>query len=195
MAIGVTLAFAASVSHVIPDAQAIGSVQASHQAQPQEFTVGAVSAVVPVVRDGFGVTVKPPIQWPLPPGTPMASQFGPRSCSGCSSDHQGVDLNPGSGAPVQAMASGVVVESGSSGSFGVHVEISHLIDGEVVTSLYAHMQSGSMTLAPGDLVTVGQVLGLVGCTGNCTGAHLHFEIHPGGGDAVDPVAWLQARLQ
>lgn len=178
-----------------------------------------------VSRDGYGVTLPPPppppppvvvkskvagattfalvpssssaeLQWPVPAGTKVLSPFGPRSCSGCSSYHEGVDLGAPGGAPIWAMASGVVIETNSAGSssYGVHVTLQHNIDGQIVNTLYAHMVVGSMTLKVGDVVTAGQALGAVGCTGSCTGTHLHFEIHPGGGAAVDPMAWLSARL-
>ncbi len=136
------------------------------------------------------------LQWPQPIGTKMSSGFGPRSCSGCSSDHQGVDLNAPAGSPIWSMADGVVVAVNAPGysAFGVHARIQHLIDGEVVTTLYAHMQTGSMPLTVGQTVTAGQYVGAMGCTGSCTGTHLHFEIHPGGGVAVDPVAWFNSRV-
>ena len=69
--------------------------------------------------------------------------------------------------------------------------IEHVINGQKVESLYAHMIAGSPTVAVGDTVTVGQTLGLVGSTGASTGAHLHLGISLGGA-FVDPYAWLIA---
>nr|BFF13157.1 hypothetical protein GCM10025699_44600 [Microbacterium flavescens] len=66
-----------------------------------------------------------------------------------------------------------------------------MINGQKVTSTYSHMQTGSVTVAVGDTVTVGQIVGAVGSTGNSTGAHLHFEIHLNG-VPVDPYPWLTA---
>jgi murein DD-endopeptidase MepM/ murein hydrolase activator NlpD len=168
-----------------------------------------------IVRDGYTVTLAPPppppppakvaavkhvaaLQWPVPPGTPVASRFGLRSspCSGCSSMHLGVDFTAGNGAPVHAIADGVVVEAsrGDSGALGVYVAIRHVIGGEVIVSGYAHMQVGSMNLSVGAKVSGGQVIGRVGSTGASTGAHLHFEIKVGGTTNVDPLAWMHARL-
>lgn len=132
------------------------------------------------------------LRWPLPGGTPIGSPFGPRG----GRMHEGLDMNPGSGVPVTAIANGVVIETNAPGysAYGVHVRVQHIIDGQLVVSLYAHFQEGTMPFSVGDQVSVGQVLGNVGCTGRCTGAHLHFEIRPGGGAAVDPVAWMQSKL-
>ena len=110
-------------------------------------------------------------------------------------DHHGQDFNPGLGAPIQAIADGVVsyVEDGD-GDLGVHMMIDHVINGEVVTSVYAHMIHGSMLFKKGDTVKVGDVIGKTGDTGMSTGPHLHFEIRLGGKDGpwTDPLEWLYA---
>jgi len=74
------------------------------------------------------------------------------------------------------------------------VEVEHVIDGQTVRTLYAHLQSGSVPVGVGQAVEVGQVIGAVGSTGQSTGAHLHFEVHLGG-SPVDPVAWLAATVR
>lgn len=170
-----------------------------------------------IVRDGYTVTLPlppppppPPAQaaapvrhvavlhWPVAHGSPVASRYGPRSspCAGCSSMHLGVDFTPGNGAPVTAVADGVVVEANrtDSGGYGVYVAIRHVVGGQVVVSGYAHMQVGSMNLNVGASVSGGQVLGRVGSTGASTGAHLHFELRVGGTTHIDPLAWLNVRL-
>jgi len=135
------------------------------------------------------------VQWPFQTGVPISSGFGARqvsNCSFCSTFHEGLDFVPGAGSPIQAIADGTVsVVTGPSGAFGNHVEIEHVIDGQKVTSTYSHMQTGSVEVKVGDTVTVGQLVGKVGSTGNSTGAHLHFEIHLAG-VPVDPYPWLQA---
>ena len=135
------------------------------------------------------------VQWPFSVGVHIGDEFGFRDCAGCSSNHGGQDFNPGVGAPIQSIADGVVryAEDGE-GSLGVHMIIDHMIDGELVSSVYAHMIHGSMLFKAGDAITVGQVIGKVGNTGMSTGPHLHFEIRIGGkgGTKVNPLVWLEA---
>lgn len=133
------------------------------------------------------------IQWPFAVGVHIGDRFGYRDCAGCSSDHGGQDFNPGYGAEIQAIADGVVVNStDEGGSLGVVMMIDHVIDGETVTSVYAHMIDGSRRFEVGDTVTVGDPIGQTGNTGMSTGPHLHFEIRLGGmsGTKVDPLVWL-----
>lgn len=145
---------------------------------------------VPVVRDTFGMSSFTLVQWPVPSTTTMSDDFGFRSCAGCSTDHKGIDLNPGEGYPIQSVADGVVVEAASdSDGLGVHIIVEHVVDGVVYRSLYAHMLSGSLVLNVGDTVARGQQLGLVGDTGSSTGPHLHFGILSNGVE-IDPEAWL-----
>ncbi|MDO4027518.1 M23 family metallopeptidase [Clavibacter michiganensis] len=135
------------------------------------------------------------IQWPFASGVPISGVFGHRiaPCSnGCSSDHKGVDFAPGMGAPIQAIADGVVREAVNSDTgLGVHLVIDHVIDGQLVTSVYGHMLPGSLRVKAGDPVKVGTQIGQVGNTGASTGPHLHLEIHVADGTPVDPFAWLQ----
>ena len=135
------------------------------------------------------------VQWPFSVGVHIGDEFGFRDCAGCSSNHGGQDFNPGLGAPIQSIADGVgrYAEDGE-GSLGVHMIIDHMIDGELVSSVYAHMIHDSMLFKAGDVVTVGQIIGKVGNTGMSTGPHLHFEIRVGGkgGTKVNPLVWLYA---
>jgi murein DD-endopeptidase MepM/ murein hydrolase activator NlpD len=160
-----------------------------------EMKVAPVSEYASTSSSTFTNDVAGTVQWPFATGVPISSGFGARhvsNCGFCSTFHNGLDFVPGSGSPIQAIADGTVsAVTGPGGAFGNHVEIEHVIDGQKVTSTYSHMQTGSVQVSVGEKVTVGQLVGKVGSTGNSTGAHLHFEIHLGG-VPVDPYPWLTA---
>ena len=86
-----------------------------------------------------------------------------------------------SGSTIVSVAAGTVKSTGYEGSYGNRTIIT-LLDGTEVW--YCHQSR--FAVSPGDKVDPGQVIGYTGSTGNTTGPHLHIEIHPGGGDAVDP---------
>lgn len=165
--------------------------------------------VAAIARDGYSVgqtpaavasaaaAARPAVQWPFPTAVRLSDRFGPRDspCAGCSSFHKGLDLLPGEGTPVHAIADGVVreVSAYDDGGLGVHVVLDHTIDGRLVSSVYAHFQEGSLAVAVGQAVSVGDQLGAVGNTGQSTGPHLHFEILLDGVTPTDPFAWLTDR--
>jgi murein DD-endopeptidase MepM/ murein hydrolase activator NlpD len=161
------------------------------------YTVVSLAQKIRVsyTRGSFDYTNDPngTIQWPFPVAVPISSGFGPRRapCGGCSSVHEGVDFTPGSGVPIGAIADGVVSLVSSSGAYGNHVIVDHMVNGKKVQSLYAHMQTGSVLVTVGQALKVTQVIGKVGSTGESTGAHLHLEVHLDG-TPVDPFAWLKA---
>lgn len=94
-----------------------------------------------------------------------------------------------------AVASGTVVvaKAGNTG-YGNYVVIQHFSDeGKRFYTLYGHMVEGSIAVAEGSEVKVGQVLGIMGSTGNSTGAHLHFEVRLNentSSNAVSPYPYL-----
>jgi murein DD-endopeptidase MepM/ murein hydrolase activator NlpD len=145
--------------------------------------------------DTFANNPNSPIQWPLAQGAPISSWFGQRDCEGCPTFHKGIDINPGMGTPVQAIFDGVVIESAElTADYGTYVLISHVIDGQVIVSRYAHMIEGSSPLRVGDRVTAGTLVGQVGSTGLSTGAHLHFEILLDGTTPTDPYVWMKEKI-
>jgi len=133
------------------------------------------------------------IRWPFPFAAPITSAFGERAapCYGCPTYHRGLDFDAGYGAPVGAIADGIVIAVGRSAAYGYRVEIEHVINGQKVMSMYAHMIDNSSVLAVGDTVVAGEIVGAVGSTGLSTGPHLHLEIHVDD-VAIDPFAWLKA---
>lgn len=102
--------------------------------------------------------------------------------------HTGLDFAAPEGTPVKALANGVVSEAGWAGAYGNRTVIT-LDDG---TELWYCHQS-QIAVKEGQPVVGGQTIGYVGATGNVTGPHLHLEVRPGGGDAVDPARALAVR--
>lgn len=102
-----------------------------------------------------------------------------------SSYHPGVDLTDPTGTPVMAAADGIVTHAAwSSDGYGMSVVLDHH---NGLMTRYAHLST--IIVAPGQSVAAGEVIGAVGCTGNCTGSHLHFEVRVGG-VAHNPFAYL-----
>ncbi|MDR7533688.1 MAG: M23 family metallopeptidase [Armatimonadota bacterium] len=99
--------------------------------------------------------------------------------------HNGIDVASPSGAPIYAASDGVVEFAGWRGGYGRVVYLRHH-DG--VTSVYAH--ASQLLVRAGEPVTRGQLIARVGCTGACTGPHLHFEVHIGG-RPVNPIRYLR----
>jgi murein DD-endopeptidase MepM/ murein hydrolase activator NlpD len=122
-------------------------------------------------------------QYPLEPVI-LTARFGQYGL--WSSYHTGLDFNGNTGDQIHAIASGEVISASYDGSYG-NKTVVRLADG---TELWYCHQSAFMVSA-GDTVTRGEVIGLVGATGHVTGSHLHVEVHPGGGDAVDPYTAMQ----
>jgi len=160
------------------------------------FTVGGgvASTGAGAVAAGETVTYGGDVRSPFPGPVRMSSGFGYRTapCGACSSLHQGLDFNPGMGAPIGAVAAGTVRVSGIYFSYGETVIIDHEVDGRKVSTLYGHMIPGSSPLKVGDRVEPGQFIGSVGSSGVSTGAHLHLEVLMDGTLPIDPAAWLAA---
>lgn len=125
-------------------------------------------------------------QWVIPvTGYRLTARFGQRSGL-WSTTHTGLDFAGPSGSTIVSIAAGVVKSTGYEGSYGNRTII-QLRDGTEVW--FCHQSRISVNV--GDAVGPGQTIGYTGSTGNVTGPHLHLEIHPGGGAAVDPEPVLQ----
>jgi murein DD-endopeptidase MepM/ murein hydrolase activator NlpD len=103
--------------------------------------------------------------------------------------HDGADLASGCSTPIVAAAAGTVDYVGWYGGYGNYVRISH---GGGVQTAYGHIVNGGFRVSPGQQVSAGQLIALVGSTGNSTGCHTHFEVHVNGA-TTDPVPFMQAR--
>ncbi|MBH0157167.1 MAG: murein hydrolase activator EnvC family protein [Bacillota bacterium] len=103
----------------------------------------------------------------------ITSKTGPR----WGKEHAGLDIAKAGTVPVVAAANGTVLRSYYSSSYGNVVYLTHYINGQLYTTVYAHMKS--RLVDSGETVTKGQQLGYQGNTGRSTGQHLHFELHQG----------------
>jgi len=116
--------------------------------------------------------------WPV--SGPITSPFGWR----WGRMHQGVDIGVPSGTPIHAAAAGTVIYCGWEEGYGNFVVIDH---GGNLATAYGHQSS--IAVACGQQVAQGQVIGYSGCTGHCTGPHVHFEVRIDG-NPVDPMGYL-----
>lgn len=121
----------------------------------------------------------------------FTSGFGVRSDPflGRPAMHTGLDFRAATGDPVRVTAYGKVVSAGWSGGYGRMVEVDH---GNGLSTRYGHLSEISVKV--GDIVKIGQVVGLVGSTGRSTGPHLHYETRIEG-EAVDPQKFLRAGVR
>jgi murein DD-endopeptidase MepM/ murein hydrolase activator NlpD len=126
-----------------------------------------------------------PAPWVLPVvGYHLTGRFG--DVSGLWQHfHTGLDFAAPTGTEIRSIAPGVVVSTAYDGAFG-NKTVVRLDDGTVLW--YCHQNE--FGVRPGQHVRPGDLIGYVGSTGNTTGPHLHLEVHPGGGPAVDPELWL-----
>jgi murein DD-endopeptidase MepM/ murein hydrolase activator NlpD len=134
-------------------------------------------AFLPEVQD-YGISTG--FIWPA--NGVLTSGYGPR----WGRIHQGIDIAGPVGTPIVAAASGRVVFSGwNDGGYGYLVEILHP-DGTLTR--YGH--NSALYVKAGEEVNQGQLIAAMGSTGYSTGPHVHFEIRPNAGAAVDPMIYL-----
>ena len=100
--------------------------------------------------------------------------------------HKGIDIAGPIGTPIVAASDGVVTYAQwNDGGYGYLVEITHPDGTETV---YAH--NSRILVQKGQRVAQGEQISEMGSTGFSTGPHLHFEIHPAGQGAINPMAFL-----
>ncbi|MDX2240572.1 MAG: M23 family metallopeptidase [Leptolyngbyaceae cyanobacterium bins.302] len=132
--------------------------------------------------------------FPLSIPAPITSLFGWRihPISGSPRFHRGIDFGAPMGTPIIAAKAGRVETAAEMDGYGLTVTLRHAAAHQ---TLYAHMSQ--IFVQPGEAVKKGQLLGLVGSTGNSTGPHLHFEVHElttEGWVALDPSIALNSAI-
>lgn len=113
--------------------------------------------------------------WPTDSGWTMSSGYGYRSLWGSRELHTGLDIaGTGYGSKIYATNNGKVMIAEYHYSYGNHVVINH---NNGYMTVYAHMSK--IAAKVGQTVARGDVIGYVGCTGSCTGPHVHYEVWKG----------------
>jgi murein DD-endopeptidase MepM/ murein hydrolase activator NlpD len=175
--------------------------------EPDAVTLVQTVTGISGTGDGCAVTVSAR-GWTPPVRGPVGSGFRTPDRPG----HDGVDIPAAKGTPIHAAAAGIVsvvrcnaVDAATGADWGCdrdgdpvrvrgcgwYVDLSHV--GNVITR-YCH-QLTRPTVRPGQHVSAGQVIGVVGSSGHSSGPHLHYEVHVGdhtAATATDPVAFMAA---
>lgn len=150
----------------------------SHQAQVKEDALAKLAAQLEEKHDEYeqtqealalsrrGILAALPVD-----GYRVSSNYGHRTIFGKSQFHKGIDLAAPAGSPVYATGPGVVTRAGWVRGYGQFVEIDH---GAGLISRYGH--NSKLHVRVGDRVSMRQRIADVGCTGRCTGPHVHYEV-------------------
>jgi len=171
----------------IQESQALASASAELASRIRAAEAAARSSSSGGSTDGTTTdssgTAAPPsapvgLIWPV--SGPITSPFGMR----WGSLHPGIDIGVPTGTPIHAAAAGKVIYCGWMSGYGNLVMIDH---GGGIATLYGHQSR--IASSCGEDVAQGQVIGYTGCTGFCTGPHLHFEVRVNG-TPVDPLGYL-----
>lgn len=167
---GALVATKAQEAGEIKESQALQSASAALAAKIQAASSNDGSAPATPSAAGF--------IWPV--DGPITSPFGPR----WGTIHPGIDIGVPEGTPIHAAAAGTVIWCGWESGYGNLTVIDHH---NGLATAYGHQSK--IEVSCGENVDQGQQIGLVGCTGYCFGAHLHFEVRVNG-TPVDPLGYL-----
>ena len=164
--------------------------EGSEPASPEESDPAEGSDPAPPV-DGGGQERSAPVGTSCgsstvasPVNGTVTSGFGPR----WGRNHDGLDIAAPAGTAIRAAACGSVTIAGTQSGYGNMVCITH---NSSFSTCYAHMSR--FAVSQGAQVRQGQVIGYVGCTGSCTGPHVHFETRVNG-QAQDPRGYLDGAV-
>ena len=106
--------------------------------------------------------------------------------------HEGVDIIANRGTPLLAVSDGAITRAYDAATSSLSGNALRLTTADGTYFFYAHLDSIAPGITAGTAVKAGQVIGFVGSTGNTNTNHLHFEVHPKGGAAVNPFPIVKA---
>nr|WP_239025626.1 DUF5930 domain-containing protein [Roseibacterium persicicum] len=190
----------------IPTDRLIGQVRATYSGQGGPLMPIAVSTSGDGVPDAMSLRANELLEQldqmnlhriaaeQLPFSIPVRGSFRNTSGFGYRSDpfnggrrlHAGIDFAGARGTNIVAGGDGRVVFAGRQSGYGLMVEIDH---GFGITTRYAHLSR--LHVSEGERVSRGEHIGDMGCTGRCTGTHLHYEVRRNG-DPVNPMTFITA---
>lgn len=165
----------------VAESQALQAAQATIEAKLRAAASGGTGTATDSTGGSSAPAAPgtaPRFAWPV--SGPITSPFGMR----WGSLHPGIDIGVPLGTPVHAAAAGKVVWCGWMSGYGNFVLIDH---GGGYATGYGH--NTSVAVSCGQEVAQGQVIAYSGCTGFCTGPHVHFEVRVNG-TPVDPLGYL-----
>ena len=106
--------------------------------------------------------------------------------------HEGVDIGATLGVPVYAVVGGTITAKYLDAPGLRAGNALRLVQADGTYFFYAHMNGFAPGIGVGSRVNAGDVIGYVGQTGNALSPHLHLEIHPNGGAAINPFPSMKA---
>lgn len=130
----------------------------------------------PVSADG--------LVFPTPPTCSFSDTWGAPRSGGRT--HEGVDIMGPKGTPLFAMVTGTITKVTLASSGSIAGNALRLTRDDGTYFFYAHLDAFAPGVTVGGRVEAGAVIGYMGSTGNAASSHLHLEVHPGGGAAVNP---------
>ncbi len=167
---------------------ALGNFQtarALNQTKVLDVNTAVALALIPTL-ESLGL---PTLQvFPMQGRCGFADTWGQARSEGRS--HEGTDVMGARGLALYATNDGVISRMSTGGRLGGNVIYVKIPNGTYF--YYAHLDSFAPGMAAGVPVKAGQIIGYVGSTGDAGTPHLHFEVHPFGGAAVNPYAILKA---
>ena len=161
--------------------------KAAADSGPLQESLNQLNANVDRLQDLQGLVTRLPLDAPVR-NFEINSGYGVRTdpFTGQTAQHLGLDLGAAYKSSLVSPGEGKVVHAGWDGSYGRMVEIDH---GMGLVTRYGHM--ARIIVKEGDKVVRGTVLGQLGCSGRCSGPHVHYEVL-NNGQHVNPLKFLKA---